>query len=381
MKPLLTAIFLCSLLFPVALGAQRLPETIIKVGIVIDARSVNLSCEQSYYLYEMNTGEKTDIEPLNDYLVRGKGGSIIFNGKEFASPVRLVANVSDAHIRINGRRYRDNVMITAEKGKLTAINELGIDGYLFGILPAEASPEWSLETLKAQAVISRTYALRNLRRHGKDGFDICTQTHCQVYGGLESEDERSNRAVEETKGEVLVYKGELAQTLFHASCGGHTENPNNVWNWENEPPEYLEGRSDKFCKVSPHNDWKNRISADVIRARLSRAGYRVGAIKKIKISGEDGSGRAKFLKIYSRSGTTLVPASKFRMAVDTWLVKSTMFNDITRRGDDFEFSGRGWGHGVGLCQWGAKVMGDEGFDYREILRFYYPGADVEKWDD
>jgi stage II sporulation protein D len=358
--------------------AQDGGERGIRVGLVAGAQSVKISAEWKYSLCDVSLCATTTIEPHNDYLVKAKGAAIEFDGRAYSSPIRLVAESGLERIRVNGKRYRGTILITAGKGGVTVVDDLGIEEYLYGILPTEANPAWSPESLKAQAVVSRTYALRNLKRHDRDGFDICTQTHCQVYGGLECEDERSNRAVDDTKGEVLIFKGELAQALFHASCGGYTENPNNVWNWESATPKYLAGRSDKYCSNSPHNVWKNRIAAGTIQSKLKQAGYSVGIITKIKISGYSRSGRAKFLKIVHSGGTILIPASKFRMAVDTWLIKSTLFKDIARRGNAFEFSGRGWGHGVGLCQWGAKGMAEKGKDYKEILEYFYPGTDVEQ---
>jgi len=363
-------------------GAQKIQESIVRIGIVQNAASVNISGDSSYYIYEMNTGKQTDLKPNDDYLVRCRDGNIYFNGTYFSSPVRLVADDSTGRVRINGRRYRDSVMLKCNKNKLTVINELGIENYLYGILPREVNPNWNAEALKAQAVVSRTYALRNMRRHMKDGFDLCTQTHCQVYGGVESEDLRTTLAVNNTRAEVLTFGGALAQTLFHASCGGHTENPDFVWVWERKSPAYLSGRRDTFCSDSPHNAWKNLLSPSFIQKRLSKAGYTLGEIKNISATGgKDSSGRTKLLKIIHTGGTLTIPAPKFRLAVDPWLIKSVLFTGIVRYRDGYEFRGKGWGHGVGMCQWGAKSMADKSYNYREILHHYYPGATVEKWDD
>lgn len=360
----------------------RLPESIIRVGVIIRAATLNLSCEGPYRLGEAAAGEEPAIAPLNDCLVRADGDNIVIDGKAYNSPVRIIPGEDNSSLRLNGRRYRDTLSISADNGKLTVVNELGLEDYLYGILPREASPSWPPESLKAQAVISRTYVLKNLRRHAKEGFDVCTQTHCQVYGGVESEDPRSNRAVDETRAEVLVYEGELAQTLFHAACGGHTEDPNNVWSWDRAAPAYLRGCKDKYCRVNnPHEDWHNTLKAELIETRLAKAGYKVGTIKSIKISGRSSSGRARILKIRHSGGSLDVPAGKFRLAVDAWQVKSTLFSKISRRGDSFEFSGRGWGHGVGLCQWGAKAMAEEGHEYQDILEYFYPGTAVETWDE
>ncbi|MFH1369241.1 MAG: SpoIID/LytB domain-containing protein [Elusimicrobiota bacterium] len=374
-------LIMVSLICASASCAQRLPGTIMRIGILINVKSFNLSCEGQYYLYEMNTGEKSEIKPMNDYLVKGEAGDIKINGKSFRSKVRINSGKSGARIRINGRRYHDNILIVCKNSKITVINELGLEDYISGILPREVSPKWPKESLKAQAVVSRTYAMKNLKRHGSESFDLCSETHCQVYGGMESEDPRTTKAVEDTRNEVLTYDGQLAQALFHACCAGHTENPNYVWIWNSNSPKYLRGRTDKFCAGSPHGYWKNRIDGEFIRKRLVKAKYDVGKIESIRISGRNESGRAINLKINHSGGTLTINAAKFRLAVDPWLVKSTMFSSIVRYGKSFEFRGSGWGHGVGMCQWGAKVMSDKGYDYKEILKYYYPGTKIEKWEE
>ena len=361
--------------------AQRLPETIIRVGILVGVKSFNLSCESKYYLYDLASGKRSYIKPMDDYLVRSARKGIVIDGKRFGPAVRLISEKSGSYLRAGGRRYRDNIIITSKNGKLTVVNELGLEDYLYGILPREVSPAWPMETLKAQAVVSRTYVLRNLRKHGKDGFDVCTKTHCQVYGGVESENKITNAAVEATRGEVLVYKGVLAQSLFHASCGGHTENPNYVWVWNNSCPKYLRGVRDRFCSKSPHSYWKKKISASTIKAKLLKAKYSIGNIRKITKHGKNRSGRPKTLRIKHSRGTLNISPAKFRMAISPWTIKSAFITSIVKKGNEYIFKGKGWGHGVGLCQWGAKGMGERGYKHKRMLRFYYPGTKVEKWEE
>lgn len=369
------------LLLPVQGSARRLPETIIKVGVIIEAKSFNMSSQGKYYIYDLNSGKQYDIASMNDYLVRPKTGGIVIDGRKYGAFIRLIPKESAGYLRISGRRYRDNIIIRMQNGKLTVINELGLEDYLFGILPREVNPAWPMEALKAQAVVSRTYVLRNLRKHAKNGFDVCTETHCQVYGGVESENKTTNEAVLATRSEVQVYNGELAQTLFHASCGGYTENPNYVWSWDSSSPDYLCGVMDKYCRNSPHQFWQNKLSAELIRQKLSKANYAVGKIVRITLTGNDGSGRPEKLKIKHSDGTLVIAPSKFRMAVDPWLVKSAMITNVSRSGGNFIIEGRGWGHGVGLCQWGAKELGEKGYSYKKILIFYYPGTKTEKWEE
>jgi stage II sporulation protein D len=375
-----TAVLFAAILFLAgALRAASIEEPLVRVGILQNVVSCNISSGEGYRAQECSSKKTIEFAPLNDYLVKGDGSAISINDIELSSPVRFIPMNEDDYLRVGGKRYHGTILVICRGGRLTVVNEITMEDYICGILSREASPDWPLESLKSQAVISRTYALRNLNKHDKEGFDLCNQTHCQVYGGVESENERTTPAVESTRGEVLLYDGEPANTLFHASCAGHLENPVNVWSLDQPCPRYLAGRADRFCGTNPHSSWKNRISADQIKAKLRKAGYAIGDIQNIKMSGRSGSDRVKLLKIKHSKGTLSLSAAKFRLIVDSWLVKSTVLTGLSRRGNSFEFRGKGWGHGVGLCQWGAKVMGEKGYTYEKILDYYYPGTKLEQY--
>jgi stage II sporulation protein D len=361
--------------------AQRLPESIVKIGVQQNMKSFNLGCEGAYYLFELNTGKKTDIKPTDIYLVTGEDKTIKFNGNTYASPLRIVPTDPKSRVTINGRKLRDTVLIICKDSKLSVVNELGLEDYIYGILPREVDPTWPLESLKAHAVVSRSYALANLGKHDKDGFDLCTTVHCQVYGGVDCEDPRSNKAVEDTRGEVVVYNNKLASVFFHACCAGHTESPTDVWNYESEAPKYLAGHSCRFCKNSPYMNWKNEISAEQIRKKLLAAGYNTGEVSKIKRVSKTGSGRIKNLMVIGSKGTITITAARFRLVVAPDQIRSTFLSDIKKKGNKFVFYGSGWGHGVGMCQWGSKTMGEKGYDYKAILKYYFPKTEVQKWDE
>ncbi|MFC1501679.1 SpoIID/LytB domain-containing protein, partial [Elusimicrobiota bacterium] len=231
----------------------------------------------------------------------------------------------------------------------------------------------------AQAVVSRTYALRNYDRHSEEGFNLCDTTHCQIYGGKSAEDERSNSAVDETKGEILAYEGEPINALYHGSSGGRTASPENVWGWE--APKYLTVKRIKYANQRSKDYWESTVKADFIEKRLNAAGYNVGRIKKIKKSGKTRSGRAKNIAIITkkRRGKTVIPAVKFRKLIGYWKIKSTMIKRISKKGDSFIFSGYGWGHGVGMCQTSARNMANERKSYKKILKYFYPKTDLENW--
>nr|MCR4662482.1 SpoIID/LytB domain-containing protein [Endomicrobiaceae bacterium] len=333
-----------------------------------------IGSDKKYYFvcnnkeYSLSEG-KIKIELTNNK-------AIILN-KSYSLPVKFIPS---GYFLVNNKIYRINIIINCSKTGTNIINELKIEDYLKGILPKEASSSWNSEALKAQAVISRTYALKNIGKHSKDGFDICSQVHCQVYGGASCETKNCNKAVLDTKGEVVFYDNDLAQTFFHSSCGGHTENPKYVWQWKTDTPKYLKGVKDNYCKKNPHQTWKTTIPETTIREKLIKAGYKIGKIKKISTSGTTTAKAAKEIIVKHSKGTLKLNSYTFRCTISPDKIKSTSIKSIKFKNKNFTFEGKGWGHKVGLCQWGAKAMGDKNISYKKILKFYYPGTTIRKID-
>ena len=340
----------------------------IKVGILSNQKEFTIASDKKYYFISNDKKYHLSAGKIN---VKIKDKEAVILNKSYKLPIKFV---SSKCFLVNNKIYRGNIII---KGK-NIINELKMEDYLKGILPKEASASWNLETLKAQAVISRTYALKNIGRHSKEGFDICSQVHCQVYGGASCETKNCNQAVYDTKQEVVLYKDEPAQTFFHSSCAGHTEDPKFVWQWKTETPEYLKGIKDEYCKDNPHQTWTTSIPEATIREKLIKAGHKIGKIKKISTSGTTTAKAAKEVIIKHAKGTLKLNSYTFRCAVSADKIKSTLITNIDQKNKNFIFKGKGWGHKVGLCQWGAKAMGDKGFTYKEILEFYYPKTKIGK---
>ncbi len=353
-----------------------IPENILRVSVADAEPSCNLNAAEGFTLYDLNSGARKTMSGRSIYLVKPRDKGLSIGGEPWGMLVRAMARDGD-FIRVNGRRYRGTILIRKTgRGELTAINELGIDEYLFGILPREVSPAWPKEALKAQALVSRSFALKSLGRHGSDGFDLCSKVHCQVYGGMESEDARTNAAVEETYNEVVVYKEDLANTLFFSNCGGKTEFPGNAWQNSNNPP-YLKPVRCKYCKGFKHHDWEESVKSEQMADALGKFSVEY-PIRSITVANKGSSGRAATIKIRSAAGNATLPASQFRMAIGPNVIRSTMITRIRRKGDRFLFEGRGWGHGVGLCQEGARGMAERNKSYRKIVQFYYPGTEIEK---
>ncbi len=256
--------------------------------------------------------------------------------------------------------------------------ELPLEEYLVGVLATEASIETEPEALKAQAVISRTFALRNPGRHVREGYDFCSTTHCQRFTLPKArQNEAARRAVAATRGEVLRDRnGTVIDAYFHAACGGVTANIETLWGVE--APEYLRGVRDDFCSAMPHRKWEQTISAaELAKALQSDEKTNIGSqVKNIAVSKRDATGRAETILLEGNQRRN-VRGWDFKIIIGRslgWqMVKSSRF-EVERQNENFMFRGSGFGHGLGLCQEGAHVMAQRRMNYRQILSFYFPGT-------
>jgi stage II sporulation protein D (peptidoglycan lytic transglycosylase) len=268
------------------------------------------------------------------------------------------------------------IYVTVSNGKLQLTAVMPMDEYIAGVLAGETGNFKSEETLKAMAVTARTYALHFGARHAIDGFDFCDSTHCQ---NLRTGDAtpRLRKIVESTAGEVLWYDGEPAATYYYANCGGTTEDGRYILgNGEQQAP-YLKQHADTYCVRNSNNRWRSEISKVELQRALAAEGVAVpGRLQSVSVAHRTASGRVEFLTVTGNHAIT-VPGLTFRSAVGRnigWDRLKSNWYDVRVESDLIVFNGRGSGHGVGLCQVGAEVMGEEGKSYREILSFYYPGT-------
>jgi len=313
-------------------------------------------------------------DPLRDsssfYVTRVKDGLLV-NGRS----LRRLTVSAPVFIQFNGKKYRGNVEVSpADKGMLV-INELPLEDYLAGLINCEISSQWPMETIKAQAVVARSYAFFQREARKNALYHLESTVIDQVYDGCAIEDSRAVRGVRETSGEVLTYNNNVIQSFFHSNCGGHTESSENVWGYAFP---YLQGIDCSYCLSAPSAKWEQTLSLNRIESLLSSNGYQISGLRDIKTGRRNRSGRVTDLTLFSKKGSLTIPAVSFRKAIGYTLIKSTNF-DARIVGDDAVFNGTGYGHGVGLCQWGAKQRAGDGFDYREILSYYYPGAKLKKF--
>jgi stage II sporulation protein D len=296
--------------------------------------------------------------------------------------VVLVPNSADGQpglFAVNGKFYRGNLIILPQSdGSDTAvtsssfnlINELDLDDYLLGVVPAEMPSSWPLEALKAQAIAARTYAYANLGKHGKDGYDMKDTTDDQVYSGVKAESTASNAAVSATGGVVMTYEGNPICAYFHSASGGITESSENVWG---RPLPYLRAVMD-YDQQSPLATWNRTFSVDQIESALASD---VGRLLSIDVVSRSQSRRACHLLVVGTRGAQITNAETVRRVLK---LPSTNFN-VSVLDNAYLFSGRGFGHGLGLSQWGAKGLAEQGYNAAQILTYYYRNVSLERLVD
>ena len=354
-----------------ALNASgRLPENTIKVN-VLQAERVLISSDGPFRAVS-GRGARTNFEPGWIEIVPSADGLKV-EGGGFTDEVRFLPGKSP--LAVNGRRYRGAITVRKAGPGICVVNEIDVEEYLLGVLPVEISPAWPSEALKAQAVVSRTYVYNNIGKYSDQGFDLSSDVFSQVYRGMDVEAPETNAAVSQTKGMVLTRGDEIVRAYFHSCCGGFTEDIGEVWG---SSFEHLKGGTCYYCTDSPRYNWERHILPGALRRNFESSGYAIGDVTDIKLLERTSAGRIRLMKVSHTEGELLLSGHRFRMAVGPDWIKSSMLA-IDRDRDVFLFYGRGWGHGVGMCQWGARGQAKEGKNYRDILSHYFPGTQIRRF--
>lgn len=428
--------------FPVY--GQDISEKNIRIGLFFDktakesytirsSSGFNILVKQNNENGEFKVIAEIDITELEVALQNGKvvflkSGNPISNLSLEISPEKPVYISSKSGIIFfEGKQYRGNIGLFPDLSKkgMTAINELNLEEYLYGVIPLEMAPSWPMEALKAQAVAARTFAVYNINKWAKYGFDLTANSSDQVYGGYDCESPRTNQAVELTRGEIIYYKDKPVLAFFHSNSGGFTED---FKDWYTQELPYLKSKKDLFSEEVA-DVWEKNFSFEELGNYLKTMGFDPGDITDFIISERSSTGRVKKVIIKGTKGEKSFSSNEIRNLLS---LKSTLFevnkNITTERqiyaitgngifslngfdasdkvyieskngknslsdllniyimGKDtinkleaasgIKIIGRGWGHGIGMSQWGARVMAEKGYNYKDILSFYYTGVTI-----
>ncbi len=381
------------------------PEVEIRIGLLVGAGAATIGGAGPIAVTEPDGSSVVTIPAGSSWRVTAVG-----TGVTLASPGGWVSPALDAltlipadasgTLRVNGKSYRGTAEILRDRTGLTVVNRVGMEAYLLGVVSAEMGRRGTQElaALRAQAVVSRTYALRNLRRWRSQGFDLYGTVSDQAYGGIAAETPEGRDAVSATRGRVLTYNGAPIEAFYYSTCGGRTADGYEVFRGASRP--YLRSSADMapqgsaYCSISPRYRWRQEWTGAALRSTLrrylpqasSRSGGTLDRVADIRVTQRSGSGRVDQLAVSVGGAEVRVDGqSNVRQVLRSPagdLLRSTAFT-LTAVGAGRDITlliaeGSGAGHGVGLCQWGAVGRARAGQEYPEILAAYYPGTRLER---
>lgn len=268
---------------------------------------------------------------------------------------------------VDGSTYKGEIEIWKGKDGYFLINVVQLEDYVKGVVASEAGIHWPEEALKAQAVLARTYAVAHIiRNRTRNFYDVTSSVFHQVYKADEGNSE-VQKAVEETKGQILTYQGEPIMAFYHACSVGQTEDPKEVFGREYPYLKPVEVPS----TPSPYTLWEKKISFDTLEKILS-----IGKITQVKILSYTTTGRVKEMEFSDGKNKKVIKATELRRLLQWRELPSTMIKSVRVEDDGVVFEGSGYGHGVGMCQWCAFQMALDGKNYKEILQYFYPGTEI-----
>jgi stage II sporulation protein D len=277
-------------------------------------------------------------------------------------------------LRVDGMRVRGAVAVDRVANGLRVVNEVPLEAYVAGTVGREVYAYWSTETLKAQAVVTRTYALHERELRARRAFDVFGGTQGQVYGGVDAECAAVLAATEATRGEYLSWNARPILAVFHSTSGGQTASSEEVWG---HAAPYLVSLPVENEEDSPDTYWRASISGTTLGRALATLGLDIGPVREVEVVERTPSGRALRVAVRGATGDSKLGARDLRSALGENVIRSTLF-EIRPASDGFVFVGSGHGHGVGMSQWGAEAMARRGASYRRILATFFPGTELSQ---
>lgn len=365
-----------SLLLP----ASSFADDLMRVLLMQDAQRVEVSAERGM-LVQMPNGDTRVF--AGSVVARPSAGGLALNGEWApAESVTIRSRGGDLSVTNGGNGTGElkplivggNLKILVRGSGLLLVNDVDLEEYIKGVVPAEMSPGWHPEALKAQAVVARTYALYQRLLNKSREYDLVATVQDQVYQGRQGLDQRVQEAVESTRGIAVAYQNAPIYAAFSSTAAGPTEDAVNVWS---KDLPYLKGVDCPFDVNAPRYQWRAVLKVQDMENTFRRQGVDVGAIASLTPFAYSKAGRVTKLRILHSRGELILRGEDFRRLVGYSVIPSTQF-DVESMGWEIAFSGRGSGHAVGLCQWGAKEMAEHGYPYTTILAYYFPGTELKR---
>jgi len=344
---------------------------IVRVLLSDNLTTAQIKHSGRVYVYTQNLDKTYKISASGTLAIRTTGNGSVQVGSLVAAQPVLIEPAKDTLLTWGDNIYAGKIVIVPAQYTFLLVEHADLENYLYGVLPYEMSYSWPLEALKAQAVAARTYTLKTLEDSKNKYFDLYSDVRSQMYKGGGKQYDSVRTAVDATKSQVLTHNGHLFYTYYHGNCGGGTDDVTS-WNTTAKSIKPLSGASCAFDSHSKNYSWKMDIPHAKITAYARSVGLG-GKLKSVKVARKTNTGRATQVGIFTSKGSKIVSCNKFRLSVglkSCKITKTAMVNNAVR------FEGHGYGHGIGMCQDGAYGMAKAGKKYEQILKNYYPGAQL-----
>jgi stage II sporulation protein D len=353
--------FACLLWMVFVLPAQA---TEMRVAIKKDVSQLKIGSSTTAVVKDGSGKQIGELVGMSAISASASGGNIALNNLK-AKEV-FIEPAQDGYVWIGDRWYRGKVRLMSQNGGMIAVNHVSLEDYLYSVVGAEAVASWPLESLKAQAVSARSYALYKKNTSGSSIFDLDTTQATQVYKGLDTEYTTTHQAVDGTRGQVMTYNKRVILAVFHSSSGGHTENVEDIWT---SALPYLRAVAD-YDHQAPVFQWTKTFSENEMDNLVGG----VGKIRAMIPQKTTPFGRVVTMKVVGDRGAKTISGDDVRSALK---LRSTLFRVADVDGE-FQVTGRGFGHGLGLSQWGAYFLAKQGVRYQQILDHYYKNSALSK---
>lgn len=373
----------------------------LDVGILQGQKKVSIGAKYGFQVFNLDANKKKIFTRWNATPIKIRLTQRGFGFLKKVDYHRIyIKPFKRQNIVVNGKPYRGTIEIFEDKfGKLTIVNKVDIESYLYSVIKAEMLITSPIEALKAQAVVARTYAMKNIDKfRDAYGFGLTADVRSQVYAGVSSEHPLAIKVVDNTRGLVITYKKELISTYYHSACGGSTLDSRH---WLGKKVEFLKSKSCKWCNAYKNYKWELDIPYEKLKNLLRLDGKKLKNIDNLQVKNSQ-DGRLKTLIVNHSSGKISLSGAKLRKLMGPSTMRSTMafqqesssvkitnpdesaIMDILSRFSKpsnsrvLSLKGQGFGHGVGLCQWGAKGLAKQKKSFKQILQYYYSDVDIVK---